>query len=277
MSESSARSHISCTRAQTCAVLHVTLVGAVCYLSGSVPSACLPTLHKPSNATLLGLLQLWPAAQWKKRGRDKKERRSAEKVTCGQLVSRADIRTWVTLNTSLTLTLEPYPYSCCHIPYLLHIRVKQITWNNERLNFDLVLLTGQNPVIHNCYNRVFPQTYVITSAHLLHMRPTSVPNPDSFQALGWASNIPNEAADIKQSRRGNEKHLFCSHKCNKELFTSPSHGWRPHNFCGERVLWAFLEKRLQTAHSPRHRWIYWPAASGIILNGHCVKVKADII
>lgn len=177
----------------------------------------------------------------------------------------------------LTLTLEPHPCRCCHIPYLLHIRVKQITWNNERLDFDLVLLTGQNPVIHDCYNRVFPQAYVITSAHLLHMSPTSVPNPDSFQALGRASNIPNEAADIKQWRRGNEKHLFCSHRCNKELFTSPSHGQRPHNYGGERLLWAFLEKRLQTADSPSYRWIYWPAASGIILNGHCVKVKADII
>lgn len=67
VSESSGCSHISCTHAQTCAVLYVTLVGAVCYRSGSVPSACLPTLHKPNNATLLGLLQLWPAAQWKKR------------------------------------------------------------------------------------------------------------------------------------------------------------------------------------------------------------------
>lgn len=144
---------------------------------------------------------------------------------------------------SLTLTLDPYPYRCSHIPYMLHIRVKQITWDDERFNFDLVLLTGQDPVIHNCYNRVFPQAYVITSAHLLHMSPTSVPNPDSFQAPGWASNIPNEAADIKESRRGNEKHLFCSHKCNDELLTPPSHGWRPHNCSGERVLGAFLEKR----------------------------------
>lgn len=153
---------------------------------------------------------------------------------------------------SLTLTLEPFPYRCCHIPYMLHIRVKQITWINERLNFDLVLLTGQKPVIHNCYNRVFPQAYVITSAHLLHMSPTSVPIPDSFQALGWASNIPNEAADIKQSRRGNEKHLFCSHKCNNERFTSPSHGWRPHNLWWKSFV-SISWKRLQTAHSPRHR------------------------
>lgn len=43
---------------------YFTLVGAICYPSGSVPSACLP--HKPNNATLLRLLWLWPAAQWKK-------------------------------------------------------------------------------------------------------------------------------------------------------------------------------------------------------------------
>lgn len=61
-----------------------TLVGAVCYPSGSVPfclSACPP--HKPNNATLLRLLRPWPVAQWKKRrtwrgGRGKwgRERRS---------------------------------------------------------------------------------------------------------------------------------------------------------------------------------------------------------
>lgn len=33
------------------------------------PPACLPALRKPANATLLGLLPLWTAAQWKKRRR----------------------------------------------------------------------------------------------------------------------------------------------------------------------------------------------------------------
>lgn len=54
---------------RTCAELYVALVGAVYYLPGSVPSACLPALRKPNNATLLGLLPLWTAAQWKKRRR----------------------------------------------------------------------------------------------------------------------------------------------------------------------------------------------------------------
>lgn len=66
VSESLGCSHISRTRAQTCAELRVTLVGAVYYLSGSVPSACLPALHKPNNASPLRLLPLWTAAQWKK-------------------------------------------------------------------------------------------------------------------------------------------------------------------------------------------------------------------
>lgn len=41
-------------------------------------SACCPP-HKPNNATLLGLLRLWPAAQWKKKRRRTWKRKSEEK------------------------------------------------------------------------------------------------------------------------------------------------------------------------------------------------------
>lgn len=69
------------------------------------------------------------------------------------------------------------------------------------------------------------------------MIPTSVPNPDSFQALECASNIPNEAADIQPSTRGKEKtkQNTWSHKCNEELFATTSHLGGDPRTCDETV------------------------------------------
>lgn len=109
-------SHISCTRAPTCVELYVTLVGAVYYLSGSVP-VCPPALHKPSNATVL---RLWTAAQWKKEDEDVTGRK-------GNVQKRSDVGSLsVALLSGLgwwlssTVTLDPYLYRCHHIPYMLH-------------------------------------------------------------------------------------------------------------------------------------------------------------
>lgn len=121
---------------RTCAELYVALVGAVYYLPGSVPSACLPALRKPNNATLLGLLPLWTAAQWKKRrrtwqGGKGKCRKGhiwpACRSRCDQDLGDGFPRPW---------PLTPYLYRCRHIPNMLHIRVELLTWNNKRLNFD---------------------------------------------------------------------------------------------------------------------------------------------
>lgn len=63
-------SHISCTLTHTHTQLYFTSVGAVCYPSGSVPSACLSAHHiNPIMLHCLGCSGLWPAAQWKKRRR----------------------------------------------------------------------------------------------------------------------------------------------------------------------------------------------------------------
>lgn len=82
------------------------------------------------------------------------------------------------------------------------------------------------------------------SSHLLCLIPTSVPNPDSFQALEWSSNIPNEAADITPSTRGEEKSLvFFPHTKAIKSSLHQLHTWvETLRLVKKRFTWAFLEK-----------------------------------
>lgn len=81
-------SNISCTLSHTHTALFY--LSGCCLLSIWLSSLCLSACppHKPNNATLLRLLRLWPAAQWKKRrrtwgGGKGKKKWGKEKVTRG--------------------------------------------------------------------------------------------------------------------------------------------------------------------------------------------------